>query len=114
MAIYRLNGVVQHYAWGGTRFLPKLLQQPNPKQLPFAELWMGTHVKGPSTLRVGKKELLLREVIQNDPRKVLGKQVIKKFEEQLPFLFKVLDVQKMLSIQAHPTKKEAEIGFAKE
>ena len=88
--------------------------RPNPKQQPYAELWMGTHVKGPSTLKVGRKELLLREAIQENPRKVLGKQVIKKFDNQLPFLFKVLDVQKMLSIQAHPTKKEAEIGFAKE
>lgn len=114
MAIYRLHGVVQHYAWGGTRFLPRLLNQSNPKQLPYAELWMGTHVKGPSLLQVGRKELLLREVIQGNPRKVLGKQVISKFKEQLPFLFKVLDVQKMLSIQAHPAKKEAEIGFAKE
>jgi len=106
--------VVQHYAWGGTRFIPQLLSVNNPNQQPYAELWMGTHVKGPSTLKVGKKELLLREAIQENPRKVLGKQVIKKFENQLPFLFKVLDVQKMLSIQAHPTKKEAEIGFAKE
>lgn len=114
MSIYRLNGVVQHYAWGGTRFIPQLLNHDNFDQQPFAELWMGTHVKGPSTLKVGRKELLLREVIQKNPRKVLGKQVIKKFEDQLPFLFKVLDVQQMLSIQAHPTKKEAEIGFAKE
>jgi mannose-6-phosphate isomerase len=33
---------------------------------------------------------------------------------RLPCLFKVLDVAKMLSIQAHPTKKQAEEGFARE
>ncbi len=106
--------MIQHYAWGGKHFIPQLIQKQNPNKQPFAELWMGTHVKGPSTLKVGRKEVLLREVIQDNPRKVLGKPIIKKFGEQLPFLFKVLDVQKMLSIQAHPTKKEAEIGFAKE
>ncbi len=114
MSIYRLNGVIQHYAWGGKQFIPQLIQKKNPNKQPFAELWMGTHVKGPSTLQVGRKEMLLREVIKDNPRKVLGKQIIKKFGEQLPFLFKVLDVRKMLSIQAHPTKKEAAIGFAKE
>jgi len=35
-------------------------------------------------------------------------------DDQLPFLFKVLDVKKMLSIQAHPSKKQAEIGFKEE
>jgi mannose-6-phosphate isomerase len=32
----------------------------------------------------------------------------------LPFLFKVLDVKDMLSIQVHPTKEEAIKGFARE
>lgn len=33
---------------------------------------------------------------------------------ELPYLFKVLDVKDMLSIQVHPTKESAEIGFAEE
>lgn len=114
MSIYRLNGVVQHYAWGGYQFIPNLLEQANDDSRPFAELWMGTHAKGPSTLRLGKKEELLRKHIEQFSKRVLGKQVIKKFGEQLPFLFKVLDVHKMLSIQAHPSKKGAELGFAEE
>ena len=32
----------------------------------------------------------------------------------LPFLFKILDVHDMLSIQVHPSKASAEIGFEKE
>src|SRR5215212_8014892 len=32
----------------------------------------------------------------------------------LPYLFKVLDVEKMLSIQVHPTKEAAEINFREE
>ena len=40
----------------------------------------------------------------------LGSEIAQKFG-RLPFLFKVLDVHDMLSIQVHPTKKEAEKGF---
>jgi mannose-6-phosphate isomerase len=32
----------------------------------------------------------------------------------LPYLFKILDVEKMLSIQVHPSKENAEKGFLKE
>jgi mannose-6-phosphate isomerase len=44
---------------------------------------------------------------------VLGKEAMKKFSS-LPFLFKILDVRQMLSIQVHPNKASAEIGFHKE
>jgi len=37
----------------------------------------------------------------------LGEDIANKFG-RLPFLFKVLDVNDMLSIQVHPTKVEAE------
>lgn len=33
---------------------------------------------------------------------------------ELPYLFKVLDVEKMLSIQVHPSKKKAELKFEEE
>ena len=38
----------------------------------------------------------------------LGKQVAEEFNTQLPFLFKVLSINKALSIQAHPTKSHAQ------
>ncbi|MFX8573915.1 type I phosphomannose isomerase catalytic subunit, partial [Acinetobacter baumannii] len=37
-------------------------------------------------------------------------KVYKEFGE-LPYLFKILDVNDMLSIQVHPTKEEAKKGF---
>jgi mannose-6-phosphate isomerase len=43
----------------------------------------------------------------------LGEQVKDEFGE-LPYLFKILDVKEMLSIQVHPTKEAAEAGFAEE
>jgi len=114
MSIYKLNGVVQHYAWGGTQFIPNLLAIENKDKVPFAELWMGTHVKGPANVQTIKGEISLGNLIKKAPIKKLGQKVAANFKHQLPFLFKVLDVNSMLSIQSHPTKKAAEIGFAKE
>ena len=39
---------------------------------------------------------------------MLGQDSRQKFGDNLPFLFKVLSVNKALSIQAHPDKKHAE------
>lgn len=114
MAIHRLKGAIQHYAWGGKYFLPNLLDIDNTDNEPYAELWMGTHIKGSAKILNNKKPNDLSKYIKKHAKRILGKEVIAKFGEQLPFLFKVLDVNKMLSIQAHPSKKAAEIGFAKE
>lgn len=63
---------------------------------------MGTHPKGPSIITdsdIGKQSL--DEWINKHPE-VLGEDVVKEFGGHLPFLFKVLSVNKTLSIQAHP------------
>jgi mannose-6-phosphate isomerase len=44
---------------------------------------------------------------------LLGDKVQHEFGH-LPYLLKVLDVQKMLSIQVHPTKEAAAVAFANE
>jgi mannose-6-phosphate isomerase len=111
--IYPLTGTVQHYAWGGTTFIPELTNRANPEQEAFAELWMGTHHRGPSSIIKEETKWDLRDYFKEYPQ-ALGHHSIKKFGAELPFLFKILDVSAMLSIQSHPTKKQAEIGFAKE
>lgn len=106
--IFPLKGVVQHYAWGGFSYIPELLHQDNSKHEPWAEYWMGAHPKAPSIdLDNGKK---LKELIDADPKSTIGDKVQNRFGE-LPYLFKVLDVKDMLSIQVHPSKEEAEKGF---
>lgn len=112
MKIFPIKGVVQHYAWGGKSFIPNLLGVENGKNQPFAELWMGTHHRG--TAIVEKSGQHLSEVIAAHPKSILGDSVSEKFGHRLPYLFKVLDVQKMLSIQTHPTKAAAELGFKRE
>jgi mannose-6-phosphate isomerase len=96
-SVVGLIPVVKDYAWGirgmdsrVARYAleSKSLEEVDP-DTPYAELWIGTHPSGPSTLKTGE---LLRDAIGED----------------LPFLFKVLSAGKALSIQAHPDKELAE------
>lgn len=107
-----ITGVIQPYAWGGNRFLAELLQQTNPDEQPMAELWMGAHPKGPA--KISGADKTLDQLIADTAAETLGERVASRFDNRLPFLFKILDVQAMLSIQVHPDKAAAEEGFAKE
>jgi phosphomannomutase len=104
---------VQHYAWGGYAFIPALLGMDNSERLPYAELWIGAHPIAPSIAVVEGKKASLDRMIQSTPE-ILGGPDAGRFGGQLPFLMKVLDARVMLSIQAHPTKDQAEAGFARE
>jgi mannose-6-phosphate isomerase len=111
---YLLSGRVQKYAWGGYHFIPDLVGLVPEPGVPYAEYWMGAHDKAPSgVLLDGGLELPLNRLIKDNPQLTLGNKVAGKFG-QLPFLFKVLDVHRMLSIQVHPNKAQAEEGFARE
>lgn len=102
-----------HYAWGGTDFLPALLGMDNPQHQPFAEYWMGAHPAAPSELLTKDGNLSLYALCQQDPSFVLSEKVFNRFGE-LPYLFKIQDVNEILSIQVHPSKAEAEKGFDRE
>ena len=66
---------------------------------------MGTHPSNPSKdLETGRTLLDLVE----DNRALLSPSVAARYGKKLPFLFKVLSINKALSIQAHPNKKLAE------
>ena len=111
---YRLLGQIQHYAWGGHEFIPNLLGLPPEPGTPYAEYWLGAHAKAPSEVIVGdNRTVSLDKLIAQNLQKVLGSRVAFKYG-QLPYLFKVLDVENPLSIQVHPTKLEAEAGFERE
>jgi mannose-6-phosphate isomerase len=66
---------------------------------------MGTHPSNPSKDVENGTSLL--ELIQQNPS-LMTKEVATKYNNKLPFLFKVLSIGKALSIQAHPNKKLAE------
>lgn len=66
---------------------------------------MGTHPSNPSKDLQTQRTLL--DLVQ-DNAQLMGHDITAKYEKKLPFLFKVLSINKALSIQAHPNKKLAE------
>ena len=90
---YKLHGVHRHYDWGGNEFIPNLMKVNNETKKPFAEYWMGAHISAPALIDTKEGPVSINEF------------------GSIPYLFKVLDVAKMLSIQVHPTKENALIGF---
>lgn len=109
-----LQNTIQHYAWGSTSAIPKLLNRDNPSGKPWAELWMGAHPKASSwIIREGHRQSLI-DLIRQYPLDILGREISEKFHNKLPYLFKVLAAAKPLSIQAHPDLAQAKAGFEKE
>ncbi|MBK6697813.1 MAG: mannose-6-phosphate isomerase, class I [Myxococcales bacterium] len=106
----RLEGSIQAYAWGQLGAIATFLGSA-PSGRPEAELWLGAHPAAPS--RLGPTGRSLRDVIAEAPTPTLGPAVAARFGE-LPFLLKLLAADTPLSIQAHPSKAQAERGFADE
>lgn len=111
--IYKLQGTLQPYDWGGYEFIPKLLGQ-EPGEKPAAELWFGDHPAAPSLIEVNGQQLPLNEWLPAHAEAVLSPAARERFGARLPFLLKILDVRQPLSIQVHPDKAQAEAGFAQE
>lgn len=109
-----LKNTIQEYAWGSYTAIPELLGNESPAGTPQAELWMGAHPKAPSKVKYNGKWRSLLELIDADPQSILGEKIAQKFENRLPYLFKVLAAAKPLSIQAHPSPEQAAEGFEKE
>ncbi len=109
--IYPLKGKIQHYTWGGYEYIPQLLAISNTENKPYSEYWLGAHPNHPSVIKKDGIELPLNEFL-NQNIEALGTS--QKHFTTLPFLLKILDVRQMLSIQVHPNKVSAEIGFLKE
>lgn len=112
--MYQIKGRFQHYDWGGFTFMPALFNINNAEKKPFAEYWLGIHSGGPATVELNaESKTSLDALINSNKPLYLGKQLWKQFDK-LPYLLKILDVNKMLSIQVHPNKIDAEAGFLRE
>ena len=88
-------GALQHYDWGDTTALPRLLQLPSDGQ-PWAEMWFGTHHMAPSHLDA-----------TNGP-------TLESVTGEMTMLVKLLACAQPLSLQTHPTLEQAQQGFANE
>jgi mannose-6-phosphate isomerase len=109
-----MKNTVQEYAWGSFTAIAELLGATSPAKTPQAELWMGAHPKAPSMVKCDGNWISLLELIEKNPDHILGKKVAKKFDNRLPYLFKILAAAKPLSIQAHPSRDQAKQGFERE
>lgn len=103
-----LHGTFQHYAWGTTDAIPALLGRPADGR-PVAEYWLGAHPLAPSEVDGVRLDALLA----GNPQ-VIGEATRAAFGDRLPYLVKVLSARHALSLQAHPSREQAEEGFAKE
>ncbi|MBA5685370.1 mannose-6-phosphate isomerase, class I [Photobacterium damselae subsp. damselae] len=110
---FKMHNVIQDYAWGSVTSVNQLFGIENPENKPQAEIWMGAHANGCSQIEVNGQDTRLSDFIATNPDAILGATTQAQFGE-LPYLFKVLAAEKALSIQVHPNKAQAEIGFAKE
>src|SRR5262245_39605727 len=83
---------------------------------------MGAHPSAPSTLTrtplapsaSSVTPVTLDALIAAEPERELGAECAERFGGRLPFLLKVLSAEKALSIQVHPSRAQAEVGFAAE
>lgn len=116
-----LECAAQSYAWGkiGSDSLVARLKNAQSsdftisEEKPYAELWIGTHPNGMSNIvlppldgETEPRKQALVDYVQSNPDMHLGVEGVDQPSEDydLTFLFKVLSIEKVLSIQAHPDK----------
>lgn len=104
---------IRPYAWGSRTAIAELLGQPSPADHPQAELWIGAHPGDPSQIGSPDAPRSLADHVEADPQRALGSRQAAEFG-RLPFLLKVLAAAEPLSLQAHPSREQAEAGFALE
>ena len=116
-----VTGQVQHYDWGTIAEIPRLLGVESDG-CPWAEYWLGAHPKAPSLLADGRDvngadradggQPLDRWLAEHPDQ--LGQASREVFGDRLSFLLKILSAEQPLSIQAHPSRTQAQMGFAQE
>lgn len=93
MTFKKIFNTSKNYAWGSETLIPEFLGK-TPDGENHAEVWFGTHNAG-SALYVDSSTPVSEDY-------------------DLPFMVKLLAAGKPLSIQVHPSKSEAVLGFEKE
>lgn len=108
-SVIQLRCECNNYPWGkiGEESLAARLCSKTPgtnfkleKDKNYAEMWMGTYPELPSyVLETGEN---LQDVLNANKEELVGQQVLSKFGADLPFLPKILSIQKALPLQIHP------------
>ena len=95
--MHRLRNGVQNYDWGSSDAIPRFLGVEASDQ-PVAEVWIGTHPLKPSA------------AVDADGRE----QRLSEVAGDLPFMVKLLAADRPLSLQVHPSRDLAAIGYDRE
>ncbi|KAH6623156.1 RmlC-like cupin domain-containing protein [Chaetomium tenue] len=111
--VFQLSGSCNNYPWGkqGQQSLAAQLCKKTVKDLEikddefYSEMWFGDYPDFPA--RVLKTGELLKDVLDKDKERLLGKKVIDGLGGQLPFLPKILSIAKALPLQIHPNMELA-------
>ena len=102
------SNIQQNYPWSrvGEASLSARLCSKTPntgfaiEHKPYAEMWMGDCPVHPAkSLKTGEE---LHKIVDDDKEGLLGKNVMEKFGGVLPFLPKILSIDKALELQIHP------------
>jgi len=96
--VFKLYNQIKNYEWGSPYLLPQFLGIENETGIPHAEMWMGTNSGAHSKICISDDK----------------PQDLSSLSGDIPFLLKVIAVEKPLSIQAHPNKEQAAQGFKRE
>ncbi|TFK98303.1 mannose-6-phosphate isomerase [Pterulicium gracile] len=118
-SVFKITPTTQKYDWGKVgrqSAVAQLAESGNhdgftlDPAASYAELWMGTHPTAPSHLASTNEQLSTYLAKHPD---LIGQKIREKFasagaeDGNLPFLFKVLSIEKALSIQTHPDLETA-------
>jgi mannose-6-phosphate isomerase len=98
-----LSNEPRDYAWGSTTLIAELAGR-EPSGRPEAEVWLGDHPADPAAVPDGRTL----------DAWILAEGADHGMPGRLPYLLKLLAAASALSIQAHPSKTQAEAGFARE
>jgi mannose-6-phosphate isomerase class I len=109
-----LRGPIKTYDWGSRTVLAGLAGRDAPAAEPEAELWLGAHPQGVAEVETAGAWVSLRDAIERSPVELLGAESVERFGRELPFLLKVLAIERPLSLQVHPDREQAAAGFARE
>ena len=104
----QLVGEIRSYAWGSTDAIPDILGTPRTGE-PQAEYWLGAHESAPAKAGGSALDALLA----SHPDWI-GTHSRDRFGDVLPYLMKILAAEQPLSLQAHPSRAQAEEGFTRE
>lgn len=104
--VLRIGPRLQRSAWGMADAIPQMLNLSDEPGT-VAEAWWGAYEGASSPLVDAVPPATLADAVAADPARMVG-------GETMPFLLKILAIEKQLSIQVHPTQAQAQEGFADE